>query len=151
MTDIRDLGLSCRAYNCLMRAGINTLEKLREISEEDLMNVRNLGRHSLEEVLKVRNNYPEKNTFKWIPIGEKHPPLGTCIMCTVKEHYRNQLELRYPVYYLQKVYEDGYAFYFGDTTNPLLPDVSEVIAWMPMPKPYEPDLYERGSQDENRN
>lgn len=75
----------------------------------------------------------------WIPVSEKLPPLGECIIVTVKEHYRKQLELRYPVYYLNKTYSPGYAFYFGDTNNILLPDVSEVIAWMPIPKPYEPD------------
>lgn len=74
---------------------------------------------------------------RWIPIDEKLPPLGACVICTVREHFRNQFELRYPVYYLQKTYENGYAFYFGDTSNPLLPDISEVVAWMPMPKPYE--------------
>lgn len=76
--------------------------------------------------------------MKWIPINEKMPRLGECIIVTVKEHYRKQLELRYPVYYLNKTYSEGYAFYFGDTNNILLPEVSEVIAWMPIPKPYEP-------------
>ena len=137
MTDIIELGLSVRAYNCLKRAGINTVEELREKTKEDLMKVKNIGRHSLEEVLKARNNHQEENTFKWIPIDEKLPPLGACVICTVREHFRNQFELRYPVYYLQKTYENGYAFYFGDTSNPLLPDISEVVAWMPMPKPYE--------------
>lgn len=137
MTDINDLNLSTKAYNCLKRAGINTLEELRETSKADLQKIRNLGVRTLEEVLKVRNNYPEENTFKWIPINEKLPPLGACVICTVREHFRNQFELRYPVYYLQKTYENGYAFYFGDTNNPLLPDISEVVAWMPIPKPYE--------------
>lgn len=73
----------------------------------------------------------------WISVSEKLPPLGACVICTVREHFRNQFELRYPVYYLQKTYENGYAFYFGDTNNPLLPDISEVVAWMPIPMPYE--------------
>ena len=75
---------------------------------------------------------------KWKPIRDSKPPIGECIIVTVKDHIRNQLELRYPVYYMEKTYERGYAFYFGDTSNPLLPDISEVIAWMPMPMPYEP-------------
>jgi hypothetical protein len=137
MTDIKDLSLSHRAYNCLKRAGINTLEELRETSKADLQKVRNLGPHSLEEVLKARNNHQEENSFKWIPIKDKLPPVGTCVICTVREHFRNQFELRYPVYYLQKTYENGYAFYFGDTNNPLLPDISEVVAWMLIPNPYE--------------
>jgi len=49
---IEDLDLSVRSYNCLKRAGINTVEDLASKTEEDMMKVRNLGRKSLEEVLK---------------------------------------------------------------------------------------------------
>ena len=49
---IEDLDLSVRSYNCLKRAGINTVEDLAGKSEGDMMKVRNLGRKSLEEVLK---------------------------------------------------------------------------------------------------
>ena len=48
---IEELDLSVRAYNCLKRAGINTVEDLVSKSEEDMMKVRNLGRKSLEEVI----------------------------------------------------------------------------------------------------
>ena len=48
---IEDLDLSVRSFNCLKRAGINTVEDLTNKSEEDMMKVRNLGRKSLEEVL----------------------------------------------------------------------------------------------------
>lgn len=47
---IEDLDLSVRSYNCLKRAGINTVEDLANKSEEDMMKVRNLGRKSLDEV-----------------------------------------------------------------------------------------------------
>jgi len=40
-----------RSYNCLKRAGINTVEELTNKTPEDMMKVRNLGRKSLEEVL----------------------------------------------------------------------------------------------------
>jgi len=49
---IEELDLSVRSYNCLKRAGINTVEDLATKSEDDMMKVRNLGRKSLEEVLK---------------------------------------------------------------------------------------------------
>jgi DNA-directed RNA polymerase subunit alpha len=49
---IEELDLSVRSYNCLKRAGINTVEDLANKTEEDMMKVRNLGRKSLEEVLK---------------------------------------------------------------------------------------------------
>ena len=47
---IDELELSVRSYNCLKRAGINTVEELCNKTEEDMMKVRNLGRKSLEEV-----------------------------------------------------------------------------------------------------
>ena len=48
---IEELDLSVRSFNCLKRAGINTVEDLVNKTEEDMMKVRNLGRKSLEEVL----------------------------------------------------------------------------------------------------
>ena len=48
---IDELELSVRSYNCLKRAGINTVEELTNKTTEDMMRVRNLGRKSLEEVL----------------------------------------------------------------------------------------------------
>ena len=47
---IEELDLSVRSYNCLKRAGINTVEELVQRNEEEMMKVRNLGRKSLEEV-----------------------------------------------------------------------------------------------------
>ena len=49
--NIDELELSVRSYNCLKRAGINTVEELCSRTPEDMMKVRNLGRKSLEEVL----------------------------------------------------------------------------------------------------
>ena len=50
-TTIEELDLSVRSFNCLKRAGINTVEDLINKTEEDMMKVRNLGRKSLEEVV----------------------------------------------------------------------------------------------------
>lgn len=47
---IEELDLSVRSYNCLKRAGINTVEELIRRTEEDMMKVRNLGKKSLQEV-----------------------------------------------------------------------------------------------------
>ncbi|PWF99956.1 DNA-directed RNA polymerase subunit alpha [Levilactobacillus bambusae] len=47
---IEELDLSVRSYNCLKRAGINTVQELTNRTEADMMKVRNLGRKSLEEV-----------------------------------------------------------------------------------------------------
>ena len=48
---IEESDLSVRSYNCLKRAGINTVQNLIEKTEDEMMKVRNLGRKSLEEVL----------------------------------------------------------------------------------------------------
>lgn len=50
-TTIEELDLSVRSYDCLKRAGINTVQDLTTRSESDMMKVRNLGRKSLEEVI----------------------------------------------------------------------------------------------------
>jgi len=49
---VEDMELSVRSYNCLKRASINTVQDLIEKTEDDMMKVRNLGRKSLDEVLK---------------------------------------------------------------------------------------------------
>ncbi len=48
---IEDLELSVRSFNCLKRAGINTVEQLCNKTPDDMMKVRNLGKKSLDEVL----------------------------------------------------------------------------------------------------
>ena len=60
--NIDELELSVRSYNCLKRAGINTVEELINKSPEDMMKVRNLGKKSLEEVLdKLKELVPKIN------------------------------------------------------------------------------------------
>jgi DNA-directed RNA polymerase subunit alpha len=53
---IEELDLSVRSFNCLKRAGINTVEDLINKTEEDMMKVRNLGRKSLDEVVAKLNS-----------------------------------------------------------------------------------------------
>lgn len=54
---LEDLELSARSYNCLKRKGINTLRDLTEISEAELMKIRNLGRKSFLEVKNVMKKW----------------------------------------------------------------------------------------------
>ena len=76
---------------------------------------------------------------RWIPINNNKPPLGMALMVTVKNHLcGGKRELRYPVTYMERYYEKGYSFYMNGTEI-LLPDYSEVAAWMPLPKPYKED------------
>jgi len=51
------MDLSVRSYNCLKRAGINTVEDLTKKSREDMLKVRNLGLKSLEEVIQKLEGY----------------------------------------------------------------------------------------------
>jgi DNA-directed RNA polymerase subunit alpha len=48
---IEELDMSVRSFNCLKRAGIDTVEDLINRTEEEMMKVRNLGKKSLEEVI----------------------------------------------------------------------------------------------------
>ena len=48
---IEELDMSVRSFNCLKRAGIDTVEDLTNRTEEDMIKVRNLGKKSLEEVI----------------------------------------------------------------------------------------------------
>lgn len=47
---IEDLGLSARAYNCLRRAKIDTVEQLQQLSDDDLFRIRNMGTRTVEEI-----------------------------------------------------------------------------------------------------
>ena len=49
-TPIEDLDLTVRSYNCLKREGINTVSELIALSEDQLMNIRNFGSKSVDEV-----------------------------------------------------------------------------------------------------
>lgn len=54
---IEDLDLTVRSYNCLKRAGIQTVEELTQKTEEEMMKVRNLGKKSLKEVKEVLQSF----------------------------------------------------------------------------------------------
>ena len=75
---------------------------------------------------------------KWKTIKDDGlPPVGSCLIVTIKNHgYGGRRELRYPVHYLEKNYAPGYAFYMNGT-DILLPEYSEVVAWMDIPMPYD--------------
>ena len=54
---IEDMDLSVRSFNCLKRAGINTVEDLTRRSKDDMLKVRNLGLKSLEEVIQKLESF----------------------------------------------------------------------------------------------
>lgn len=54
---LEEIGLSVRTYGCLKRAGIHTLQQLASLSYGELTRIRNLGRHSVEEIIAKLKNY----------------------------------------------------------------------------------------------
>lgn len=73
-------------------------------------------------------------------VKDKLPPIGVPLIVTVKDHLQGKPnELRYPVYYEKSKSGHGYrwSWRYGDFDYELLPDVSEVIAYMLMPEPYQ--------------
>ena len=68
------------------------------------------------------------------------PPVGKPLIVTVKDNLQGRPnELRYPVYYEKDSMKGGYhwSWRYGDFAYELVPDVSEVIAWQPLPQPYK--------------
>lgn len=57
LTPIEELDFSVRAYNCLKRHGINTLKDITKMTEMDLMKVRNMGKHTAEEIKRKLEEY----------------------------------------------------------------------------------------------
>ena len=79
---IEEMDLSVRSYNCLKRAGINTVEELIRKTDEEMMKVRNLGKKSLEEVqnklselgLRLRKKMNDKGRVYWVRrVGPRFP------------------------------------------------------------------------------
>lgn len=67
-TKIENMDLSVRSYNCLKRAGIDTLQQLAKLSYQDLTHVRNLGRKSVDEIIEKLKEYGyeiQKNGEVW--------------------------------------------------------------------------------------
>lgn len=82
---------------------------------------------------------PSVKQFK--PIKEGLPPIGVPLIVTIYDTIRFRRELRYPVYYQKSLYCNKYGFYmYGNEESPLLPEFSEVIAYMEMPTVYEEDF-----------
>jgi hypothetical protein len=70
---IEDLNLSVRAYNCLKRAGITKVGQILEMSEDDLLGVRNFGHKSLDE---LRERLAEKELLEHSRLGEESTSRG---------------------------------------------------------------------------
>ena len=75
---------------------------------------------------------------KWISIKDGLPPIGVPLIVSIYDTFNNRRELRYPVIYRKSLYDKGFRFYmYGIEENVLLPEYSEVRAWMEFPRVYE--------------
>jgi DNA-directed RNA polymerase subunit alpha len=66
--DIERLDLSIRSYNCLRRAGLNTIDDIIHLSAEEILQVRNLGDNSIIEIQKTINSLLGYPVIKWVQI-----------------------------------------------------------------------------------
>ena len=90
-----------------------------------------------EAVKEIEENHNGFNDI--VEIGL--PPVGKPLIVTIKDNLQGRPnELRYPVYYEKDSMKGGYhwSWRYGDFAYELVPDVSEVIAWQPLPQPYQP-------------
>lgn len=90
-----------------------------------------------ETVKEIEENHNGFNDI--VEIGL--PPVGKPLIVTIKDNLQGRPnELRYPVYYEKDSMKGGYhwSWRYGDFAYELVPDVSEVIAWQPLPQPYQP-------------
>lgn len=79
--------------------------------------------------------------MEWKSIKEQKPPIGEALIVTVYDGCRNRRELRYPVTYRKSYYNNGFGFYqYGVEENYLMPEYSEVLAWMRIPSTYEGEI-----------
>lgn len=92
------------------------------------------------KVIKETVKEIEENHNGFNEISEKGlPPVGKPLIVTIKDNLQGRPnELRYPVYYEKDSMKGGYhwSWRYGDFAYELVPDVSEVIAWQPLPQPY---------------
>ena len=89
-----------------------------------------------ETVREIEENHNGFNDI--VEIGL--PPVGKPLIVTIKDNLQGRPnELRYPVYYEKDSMKGGYhwSWRYGDFAYELVPDVSEVIAWQPLPQPFQ--------------
>ncbi|MBI2940327.1 MAG: DNA-directed RNA polymerase subunit alpha [Chloroflexi bacterium] len=89
---IEDLDLSVRAYNCLKRAGITRVGQVLEMSEDDLLGVRNFGRKSLDE---LRERLQARGLLDHARIGVAEPEVRPAVFPEGGEEFRREGEFEY--------------------------------------------------------
>lgn len=118
---IEELGLSARAYNVLKRARIDTVEQLQQLSDDDLLCLRNMGVGTVKEIR-------EKEERRWIPVVERLPEkVATYLVLTKSGNYSVQWFCIFS--------EDVKGFFFAE--NP-----EKITHWMPLPEPPKEENHE---------
>ena len=104
---IEELHLSTRAYNCLKRKGIDTVEQLARIPEPDLMKIRNFGEECLKEVREKMAVYKDQITGKPLPEMKPAPVAEPISIITRREKQAVYLpeEFAHAIDILQEEYE----------------------------------------------
>ena len=75
---IEDLNLSVRAYNVLKRGGIHTAEELQRRTDDELMRIRGMGKHSLEEIREKLESYPAFPAERIVALPAENISKSTC-------------------------------------------------------------------------
>ena len=122
------------------------IEKLEELHERYINQYGAVGGNpmafSVKECMEIVKQEAEQYNNGFNDIVEIGlPPVGKPLIVTVKDNLQGRPnELRYPVYYEKDSMKGGYhwSWRYGDFAYELVPDVSEVIAWQPLPQPYQP-------------
>lgn len=124
LTPLEILGLSTKTYNCLKRAGIETLGDITNMYLFELKEIRNLGNKSFSEIMATLKKYgvslkgeSQKNDNNdWISVHDKLPIKDSHVLACLDDGFIATVE------------------YTNDWE--LWADSGEVIAWMPLPEPY---------------
>ena len=122
------------------------IEKLEELHERYINQYGAVGGNpmafSVKECMEIVKQEAEQYNNGFNDIVEiGFPPVGRPLIVTIKDNLQGRPnELRYPVYYEEDRMKGGYhwSWRYGDFDYELVPDVSEVIAWQPLPQPYQP-------------
>ena len=134
--NIKDLYLSERAVNLLMRNKIDTTNKLLNTQDKDIRSIRGIGSATFKEIVNFKNQLVsfQDESFGWVDINNGLPAVGENIILTILNHEADSRELVYPACYMKDPYNAGYGFFVNG--KKLHPIDAEVLAWMKFPDIY---------------
>lgn len=117
---------------------ITSSETYCKLIFENFQNHAIIDDEAIKRVVEIIDS--SKPLSNWKLVEDELPPVGVPLIVTVKDHLQEKgNELRYPVYYEKNCMKEGYcwSWRYGDFAYELLPDVSEVIAFVEFLEPYK--------------